>query len=212
MKTTEIRPFVRNMSAMIPGLFVCLMFVPSPSHADPFWSIGFSGGSSGISCFTFSISDYCRMPVYVDHSGPPCGQAHGYYEKYPRYQNNHRPGVPPHSLSGPDGRHRTESWHDQYRQDMDRAHPRIQSFSRADGLNRNSSRQDTYNRNTTRQNQSTMNFSRPDGYRQAGYRNSHSVQGMGARDKGTQRVSWPNREKQRQWEMKMMNMYATYPR
>lgn len=158
MRPTNARPLSRNMLVTIPGLFLCFMVIPTSSFADPFWSIGVSGGNAGINGFTLSISDYCGgyygIPVYMNHYGPPCGPACGYYYGYPRrYYHNypgpywgrnnyHREGRPPHHMNGPNG----------YQQDGPRPNSHNQNYNRPNGHQQDGPRQSRQMQNTSRTN------------------------------------------------------------
>lgn len=179
MRSAKVKTHARNILFIIPGLFICFMIFPSSALADPYWSIGISGGSAGINGFTFSFSDFCGIPV---HYAPPCGQAYGYYDSYPKYQNNFQREGCKHQMNRPDGPPRNDSKHDKYKQNLNRTNSHNQNFSRPDGFKRNTPGMKQYSQNMPRPDQGNRCFSRPD------------------------------REKQRQWEARMMNTVVTLPR
>lgn len=194
MRLTTVSASIRNMLVTILGLFICFMVIPSSSFADPFWSIGISGGNGGINGFTLSIGDYGGIPVYIDQSGPPRGHACDYYDVHPKHhwgrENYHDEGIP-HPMNRPHG----------YQQNSPRQNPHNQNYNRPDG----------YQQNGPRQNQHNQGMSRPDGYRQNGYRQTQSGQDMGRQNKNMQNISRPNRDRQHQWEMSMMNEGMSRP-
>jgi hypothetical protein len=154
MRLTTIRPSTRNMFVTILGLFISFMVIPSSSFADPIWSIGLSGGSAGINGFTFSISDYSGIPVYINQDGPPCGQAYGYYDDYPRrdgWRHGYREQVNPYHMNRPNGYPRNDYRQDQYRQNMDRPNPHNQNYNRPNGYQQNGSIQNHQVQNIDKQ-------------------------------------------------------------
>ena len=206
MRLTTVRPSIRNMHVTVLGLFICFMVIPSSSFADPYWSIGLSGGNAGINGFTLSIGDYGGIPVYIDQygppCGPPCGYAYGYYDSYPRYRNNfHHEGYS-HHMSGPNGYRQNGPRQNQYNQGMSRPNQHNQNYNRPNGYQQNGPRQNQYNQSMSRPNQHNQNFNRPNGYQQNG-----SIQ-----NQQRQNIDRQKREKQHQWEMRMMNTSMTFPR
>ena len=121
MRSTTVKPSIRNMFFTILGLFICFMVIPSSSFADPFWSIGISGGNGGINGFTLSMGDYGGIPVYIDQSGPPGGHAYDYYDNHPRQHwgrdNLHHQGTPQH-MNRPNGYQQNSYRQDQHYQGM----------------------------------------------------------------------------------------------
>ena len=158
MRFTTVRPSVRNMLVTVLGLFTCFMVIPSSTLADPYWSIGLSGGHAGINGFTLSIGDYGGIPVFIDRDRPRYGHA---YE-----------GRSSHHMNRPNEYPRNDYRHNQYRQNMSRPNPHVQNYNRPDAYRQDGSMQNQHGRNIDRQ----------------------------------------KREKQRQWEMRMMNTSMTSPR
>jgi hypothetical protein len=200
MRLTTVRPSIRNMLVTILGLFICFMVIPSSSFADPFWSIGISGGNGGINGFTLSIGDYGGIPVYIEQSGYPCGHAYDYYDDHLRRdwrRNDFRDGDIPHHMNRPNGYQRND-----YRQNQYRQNPHVQSYNRPDTYQQNGSRQKQYSQSLSRPNQNIQNFNRPNGYQQNG-----SIQ-----NQPRQNIDRQKREKQHKWEMSMMSKSMTFPR
>lgn len=158
MRSTTFKPSIRNMLVTILGLFTCFMVIPSSSYADPFWSIGVSGGNEGINGFTLSMSDYGGIPVYVEQSRPPCrppyGHAYGYYNDHPRQHwgrgNYHHEGYPQH-MSRPNGYPRNGYRQDQHNQGMSRPNQHNQTYNRPDAYQQNGSLQNQQRQNIDRQ-------------------------------------------------------------
>ena len=151
MRLTSVRPSIRNMLVTVLGLFICFMVIPSSSFADPYWSIGLSGGNAGINGFTLSIGDYGGIPVYIDQYGPPCGYAYGYYDSYPRYRNNFPHKGYSHHMSGPNGYRQNGPRQNQYNQGMSRPNQHNQNYNRPNGYQQNGSIQNQQRQNIDRQ-------------------------------------------------------------
>jgi hypothetical protein len=216
MRFTTVRPSISNMLITIMKLFICFMVIPSSSFADPFWSIGISGGNGGINGFTLSIGDYGGIPIYIEQDGPPCGHSYGYYDDHPggyyhnyprpnwRGNNFHHEGNP-HPMNGQNG----------YQQNGLGPNPHNQHFNSPNGFQQNGYRQNQQmqnidkqkretqhqwemsmmNKGMSRQNQHGQSFNRPNGYQQNG-----SIQ-----NQQMQTIDRQKREKQHQWEMSKMN-------
>ena len=206
MRSTTVRPSIRNMFFTILGLFISFIVIPSSSFADPFWSIGISGGNGGINGFTLSMGDYGGIPVYVEQSRPPCrppyGHAYGYYNDHPRQHwgrgNYHHEGYPQH-MSRPNGYPRNGYRQDQHNQGMSRPNQHNQTYNRPDAYQQNGSLQNQQRQTMSKPNQYAQNINRPNGYQQNNSRQNQQ----------SQNISKPNREKQHQWEMRMMNTSMT---
>jgi hypothetical protein len=218
MSLPTVRSSIGNMFVTILGLFMCFMVIPSSSFADPFWSIGISGGNEGINGLTLSISDYGGIPVYSDQSGPPRGHAYGYYDDHPKQQwgraNHHDEGMP-HPMNRPHGYQQNGYRQDQhnqnynrpdahqpngdrqthYGQDMGRQNKNMQNMARPNRDRQHQWEKGMMNNSTSRLNQHAQSFSQPNGYQQNG-----SLQ-----NQPKQNIDKQKREKQHQWEMSMMN-------
>jgi hypothetical protein len=188
MRLTTVRPSIRNMLVTILGFFICFMIIPPSSFADPYWSIGLSGGSAGINGFTLSMGDNCGIPLFIERNGPRYGHA---YE-----------GGFPHHMNRPNGYHRNDNRQNQYRQNMSRPNPHVQNYNRPVAYQQNGSRQDQYRQSMSRPNPNIRNYNRPDQYQQ----------NAPLQNQQRQNIDKQIREKQHKWEMSMMNKSMTFPR